>query len=119
VITVAWAGSSLTVTVIQAAGVGIDDPTVIPIPAISVYPNPFATSANIKVDVTNNNNAELVVYSSKGELVKTLGIYSKGSYTLTWDGKDKAGRQVSNGFYLIRYKSADLTKTVKVLLIRN
>jgi len=119
VVTVAWGSSNLTVTIVQSAGVGIDDPIVVLNPSLSVYPNPFAASTNIKVDVTNNNNAELVVYSSKGEQVKTLGIFSKGSYTVTWDGYDKAGRQCSNGFYLIRYKSADLTKTVKVLLIRN
>ncbi len=116
---IAWTGGSRTVTIIQSAGVGIEDPTIIPLASIDVYPNPFATSANIKLDVTNNNNAELVIYSSKGEVIKKLGVFSKGRYTLSWDGRDKAGRMCSNGFYLIRYKSSDLTKTVKVLLIRN
>jgi hypothetical protein len=119
-VTISWGvEQNITVTINQSAGVGVVDPLAVQIPSISVYPNPFATTANIKIDVAKNNNAEVVVYSSKGALIRKLGAFPKGTYTLSWDGKDEAGRRCSNGFYLIRYKSSDLTKTVKVLLIRN
>lgn len=118
-IAIAWGTTVDTVRVVQSAGVGTEDPTLVPVASINVYPNPFTTSANIKLDVTDNRNATLAVYSTKGELVRTLGVFAKGSYTIAWDGKDTSGKACSNGFYFIRYKSSDLNKTVKVLLMRN
>jgi hypothetical protein len=107
------------ITIIQAAGyVDIDDNVQAPMPSLSVYPNPFSANATIRVDVKEGNIATLDIYSSKGQHIKSLGAFNKGSHTLNWDGKDESGRACSNGFYIVRYKSAELTKTVKVMLIQ-
>jgi hypothetical protein len=118
-ITVSGGEITRTVYVIQAAGyVDIDDNVQAPMPSLIVYPNPFSANATIRVDVKEGSSATLDIYSSKGQHIKSLGAFNKGSYTLNWDGKDESGRACSNGFYIVRYKSAELTKTVKVMLIQ-
>ncbi len=115
-ITITWGESLTTVNVIQFAG-SIAMGEKITTPAINVFPNPFVASTNIKVDVAADK-AEIAVYSIKGQLIKTIGMLNKGTHTLEWNGKDESGRQCSNGFYLIRYKGTDMTKTIKVLMIK-
>jgi hypothetical protein len=105
------------VTITQTAGVGTEDPTQVIAPMINVYPNPFVSTTNIKVGV-NNSNVNLAVYSAKGQLVKTLGSFTKGSYIVSWDGKDDSGKSCSSGFYFVRYRSAEVTKTIKVSLLK-
>ena len=118
-VTITSGETTQTVTITQTAGVGTEDPTATPAPMLSVYPNPFVSSTHIKVGVTDHSNVSLAVYSTKGQLVKTLGTFSKGSYIVSWDGKDEAGKSCTSGFYFVRYSSAEMTKTVKVSLIKN
>jgi hypothetical protein len=91
----------------------------VPFANISVYPNPFSTNANIKLYVKAGQKADVNIYSVKGQLVKSVGLYNKGIHTVTWNGKDETGRKCSSGFYFIRYQSDGFNKTVKVLLMEN
>jgi len=117
-ITITWGESNTSVSVIQFAGSAMDGAKEISVPEISVFPNPFVATTKIKVDVTGNQ-AKVAIYSTKGQLVRTIGAFSKGSHVVEWNGKDNLGNRCSNGFYLVRFKSNELTKTVKVLLIKN
>lgn len=114
-ITVSSGERDSIVVVSQAAGISASGDAV---RTFGVYPNPFAVSTKIEMDIAKGD-AEIAVYSIKGQLIKSFGLYGKGSHTLEWNGKDAADKQCSNGYYLIRYKSAVLTKTVKVLLLKN
>jgi len=107
-----------TIPFTQLGVVGNDDEVELPYPMISVYPNPFAGSTNIRLHVKDGIDASLDVYSIKGQHVKTLGSYKKGNHEIVWNGKDEKGKTCSSGFYFIRYKSAEANKTVKVLLMQ-
>ena len=54
------------------------------------------------------------------ERVATLadGQHEAGSYTLRWDGRDEAGRELASGMYLFRLVAGERMTTRKLLLLR-
>jgi hypothetical protein len=58
------------------------------------------------------------IYSIKGQHIKAIGTFGKGSHTIIWNGRDESGKVCSSGFYLIKYRSKELTKMVKVMLLQ-
>jgi len=64
---------------------------------LSNYPNPFNPSTTITYDLQSANCVKVVVYNSKGELVKTLanGIQNAGKHSLTFDGSG-----LNSGIYI-------------------
>ncbi|MCE2448955.1 MAG: biopolymer transporter ExbD [Candidatus Latescibacteria bacterium] len=70
-------------------------------------------------------SAELVVYSSIGEPVRTfvLGPQNPGKYHIVWDGRDDAGRELGSGVYFYRLKTnpeeaSDWRIAGKTMLVR-
>ena len=41
-----------------------------------------------------------------------------GAYTISWDGRDDAGRQLSSGVYLLRMQVDGVVQTRKMLLVK-
>jgi hypothetical protein len=41
-----------------------------------------------------------------------------GSYSINWDGKDEAGRDLASGVYLYELRAGEKIETRKLLLIR-
>ena len=60
------------------------------------------------------------MYALTGQYVRTLvdGERSVGSYSVRWDGKDDAGRDVASGLYLCRMEVGDYRAVWKMLLVR-
>jgi len=79
------------------------------------YPNPFNPSTQIQFSLADESNVELVVYDVLGRIVATLVNQPrpKGSYIITWDGKNKDGQVVSSGVYFVRLTATDLTGALK------
>lgn len=46
------------------------------------------------------NNVDIGIYTINGKLVKMLPVSTASD--ILWDGKDNAGRNVSNGFYIVK-----------------
>lgn len=65
------------------------------------YPNPFNPSTTIEYRTEEQGAVDILVYNSLGELVRKLveGVRSKGSYRVTWDGKDSKGNPAPSGVY--------------------
>ena len=89
------------------------------------YPNPFNPSTNIDFDIGFldglNQNVEFSVYNIRGQQVRTLidKHLQPGSYSVTWNGLDDQGRQLSSGIYLARLMTGEgYVKTVKMLILR-
>jgi len=82
---------------------------------MSVDPYPFnpATSLNATVSFSLSSDARVTATIFKGFLVirtlKTDQLMSKGSYLLTWDGKDDDGLQVPDGKYTCKIEAASPT----------
>ncbi len=82
-----------------------------PVPTVPVvfslgqnYPNPFNPSTQIQYALPDPSNVQLIVYNLLGQEIRVLssGFQASGVHTVTWDGKDRAGRLVSSGIYLYR-----------------
>ena len=69
-------------------------------------------------------SAELAIYNAAGQPVRTfvLDHRSPGKYHIVWDGRDDAGRELSNGMYFYRLRTdaeaAGKTTFGKTLLVK-
>ena len=85
------------------------------------YPNPFNSGTVIRFALPTADDVELAVYNLAGQRVVNLaqGPRAAGAYTLRWDGRDDAGRELASGMYLYRLQAGEqLVETRKMLLIR-
>jgi hypothetical protein len=83
-------------------------------------PNPFVDAALIRLAIPRPTRATLKVYDVSGKLVTTLfdGVLPAGTRELTWNARDRAGRVVAGGIYLLKFESADYRATEKLILER-
>ncbi len=89
------------------------------------YPNPFNPATQISYTIpaggsTGDARTQLVVYNVLGQDVKTLvdKVQAPGTYTVDWDGKNRAGDKVSSGMYMYRLVYGDLSETRKMVLVK-
>lgn len=84
----------------------------------NAYPNPFNPRINLSCGMKRNGTANVLVYNTRGQLVKTIfsGVLDKGNFTLQWDGTDELGRKQPSGVYLIRMDTASDKSVRKVVL---
>jgi hypothetical protein len=86
----------------------------------SLRPNPFNSLTTLSFTLPNPGSTALAVYSLTGQRVRTLvsGPLSAGAHSVSWDGRDDAGRAVSSGLYLSRLESGGKTATAKMLMMK-
>ncbi len=79
------------------------------------YPNPFNPSTTIKYSILQRSRVTIAIYNLIGKEVKELvnGEKSAGEYEVTFDGTN-----LSSGIYFVRMKSANLTRTKKLVLLK-
>ncbi len=86
---------------------------------ISVYPNPFTDRISIHIQLTESNVLQdLSVYDLKGSLIFKFdkNILKAGEQkTLTWNGLSQNGGNLKPGIYLLVFKSAITSKTIKLV----
>lgn len=86
------------------------------------FPNPFTGSTTISFCNTEvTKPTEIKVYNLKGQLVKELGVRSKGLgvYEAIWDGRDANNQACSSGIYFVNLELDGVSvETQKVLLVR-
>lgn len=89
---------------------------------LSSTPNPFTNSAQLTYSVPGQNKTmtTLAVYNVSGRLIRSLvnTEHEPGSYTISWDGIDHAGRQVPAGVYFYHLNVNDQIESKRLLLIR-
>jgi len=92
------------------------------------FPNPFNPSTVIRFDVpgrvegNGSTSARIVmnVYDVRGRIVKRLidGSMPAGPATVTWDGMNESGTNVSSGIYFLRMITGEQRHTRKMVLLR-
>jgi hypothetical protein len=93
-------------------------------PSISMlkqnYPNPFNPETTISFNLPKAGTANLGIYNSKGQLVRTLanGMLDAGDHRLTWNGKDDSGNNTASGLYFYKLSASGRTETRKMLLVK-
>ncbi|MBN2415303.1 T9SS type A sorting domain-containing protein [bacterium] len=85
------------------------------------YPNPFnpATTIGFVVGGDAVQPVTLTVYNLLGQKVRTLvnGNRTPGSYSVTWDGRDDAGRLLSSGVFIYRFTAGEEVMSRRMLLL--
>lgn len=84
------------------------------------YPNPFNPTTEIKFSLKKESFIKIKVFNLLGEEVTTLINTSKtpGTYTISWNGKDKSNSEPPSGIYFIQMEAKDFQKTIKCLLLK-
>ncbi|MDZ7374605.1 MAG: T9SS type A sorting domain-containing protein [candidate division KSB1 bacterium] len=85
------------------------------------YPNPFNLGTTIRYRLTQKTPVRLLIVNSAGRTVRELvnhALQGPGTYTVTWDGRDDAGRIVSTGLYFCKLQAEGRTEMRKMLLLK-
>ncbi|MDZ7260939.1 MAG: T9SS type A sorting domain-containing protein [candidate division KSB1 bacterium] len=84
------------------------------------YPNPFNPGTTLKYQLPHPSEVTIVVYDVLGKEICTLvdGKKEAGSYTVTWNGTNNAGIQVSSGIYFCKMSTPEFTLMRKMTLLR-
>jgi hypothetical protein len=79
--------------------------------------SPFRQTTRIRFTAPVCGPVRLVIADLAGRSVRQLllGEYSAGEHSLTWDGKDDAGRPASPGVYMCRLSAGSASGTAKLL----
>nr|ADI17499.1 hypothetical protein [uncultured bacterium HF0130_06E03] len=85
------------------------------------FPNPFNPSTTIKYSLPKATAVKLSIFNILGQEVRSLmnnHNHAAGFYSLTWDGLNNNGKQLSSGAYYYRLQTPNFTKTHKMMLIK-
>jgi cytosine/adenosine deaminase-related metal-dependent hydrolase len=89
-------------------------------PPVRIYPNPFNPATTIRYELSRPQYAEVVVFDVAGRRVATLAArnHAAGSHTLAWDGRDRRGRSLASGVYLIQVRGEYEVMSGKIVLLK-
>ena len=82
------------------------------------YPNPFNPRTTINFSVKQGETAQLNIYNSKGQIVKTYPAFENGKHSIEWNGKDNLGKKVASGLYLYKLNSNSSSQIRKMILLK-
>jgi hypothetical protein len=87
---------------------------------LSVHPNPFNPQTTVSFTLSQSAWTNVGVYDLTGRQVTELASreFSAGHHTLTWTGRDSAGRAVPSGTYIVWLETEERVESKKVMLVR-
>jgi len=100
---------------------GEDDSETPPVePFLSVGPNPFNPTIEIRFGLTLASNVVLSVYDLKGRRIRRVvdEYRSAGSHHIVWNGRDGAGRQVASGVYILLMEAGEVQFKRQIALVK-
>ncbi|MFH1680818.1 MAG: T9SS type A sorting domain-containing protein [Candidatus Eisenbacteria bacterium] len=83
-------------------------------------PNPFSSETVVRFGLTERENVDLRVYDVRGRLVAVLAdeAFPAGEHRVTWNGRDEGGRAAAAGTYFVRLKTADQSRSFRIVHVR-
>ena len=89
------------------------------------YPNPFNPETWIPLELSKSAHVFIKIYSSTGELVRTLnlggkqaGVYVSKDKAAYWDGRNANGERVSSGVYFYRMEAGSFSAMKKMVIMK-
>lgn len=84
------------------------------------YPNPFNPSTTIRYGLPVDARVNVSIYNILGQRVRQLvdKDQTAGYQTVTWNGRNDAGRPVPSGVYLYQIVAGDFRASKKMLLLK-
>ena len=104
----------------QAAGVG--DPLYTRTVVLDQNePNPFHRFTQIRYSMTEPGPVRLEIFDASGRVVRTLidAIQEEGVHSVSWDGRDAPGQNVSPGAYFYRVVTPTGSDSRKMIVLRD
>jgi len=88
--------------------------------SLQAAPNPFNPQTVLSFALSRDGRTRLTVFDGRGRRVRTLvrGSLPAGSHSVTWHGRDDAGRPVGSGTYLVRLEGPDGLQHHRITLIK-
>jgi hypothetical protein len=85
---------------------------------LRVLPDPSPGQTTLRLDLRTGGLVRAEIYDLSGRIVRTLfdGRLGAESREFTWNRCDGGGRPVPAGLYLVRVRTAEGTKTAKLVL---
>jgi len=101
-------------------GTGVETPPAAVAGIENVYPNPFNPTTTITFRVAGPTDVSLAIYALDGRRVRLLGsgAYAGGTYRLTWNGRDDAGRVLGSAVYFCRLQTDRRVDMRRVVLLK-
>lgn len=83
------------------------------------YPNPFRTAVGLHFSIAKSADIGVDVFDLQGRLVRSIERRAApaGEHVLVWDGRDAAGRGVTSGVYMARYRAGSLSGVRRVVKV--
>ena len=112
-----------SLTIIKSPKVSVFDGGGAAVPrefSISNYPNPFNPSTKITCNLPRRGPVRITVYDLLGRVISELvdGVKEAGTYSVEWNARDRAGRDLASGLYVARIQFSQFTKSAKMVLLR-
>lgn len=84
------------------------------------YPNPFNSSTKIQFALPEARDVKIQIFNTGGELVNTLANqkFPVGIHSLTWQGLDNRGKQVSTGIYFYKFRAGKFVRVKKLAFVK-
>ncbi len=92
--------------------------------SVTIVENVINPSAGERTRLTyslsKSGRVSIMVFSLGGDIVNVLysGHQTPGDYSVTWDGRNRAGRAVARSIYFIRIVAPDIDEIRKVLVVK-
>jgi hypothetical protein len=83
-------------------------------------PNPFRPRTTIEYSLPRAQRVDLAIHDVGGRLVRRLvaEVQPSGRHAAEWDGRDASGARVAGGVYLYTLRSASLTDSRRLVLLK-
>ncbi|MFQ5752760.1 MAG: FlgD immunoglobulin-like domain containing protein [bacterium] len=84
------------------------------------YPNPFNPTTTIQFQLPKTERVTLKIYNLLAQEVQTLvdEVKEPGIYKIMWNGKNRNGRTVSAGLYVLRLEAGEFGRSRKMIFLR-
>ncbi len=82
-------------------------------------PNPFSPQTRIDFELPQDGEVKLSVYAPDGRLVRSLvgGKREAGHHSVSWDGRDDAGRRTAGGVYFYSLQAPGIKESRRMILL--
>jgi len=85
---------------------------------LEIYQNPSRDKIDIRWQITENIERNLIIYNATGRLIKEFHITDHSFNRVTWDGRDNSGKKVPSGIYFLKFQAGSYIETKKIILFR-
>ncbi len=84
---------------------------------INIFPNPFSDGCQVEITLRQATEAEIDILNLQGRCIRKLfaGKPDAGTIHISWDGCAANGRILPPGVYLLRFRSVEENRVVKMV----